>query len=800
MAAAGSPASISRKAASAGRLDVIEFDDESRLIGSECEACLECCLPCMRPKRLNPLHQAVILVRNAYHGRPPAIPTPWSMAARRVYHNRWYRLLTAVFALILCSLGFVEPSRTGSELPSVLVPITEVVCLLFFAADCGLQYVYLGRDILMTKKWTVVKAFLVPVSLLSMAAIYATDEWSWAFVRLVRPVFLLERFRNVRRIAASIISATPKILSVAAMLGMANVLFGVLGFVLFAGIGDDGNCTAFKGGAPPANPCSVFLPPSAGGCRNYFSTLLESMTQLFILTTTANFPDVMLPAFKCNKWSALFFIAYILLSTLFLLNLVLAATYTEFKALTQRKVLARYSNIFDGVDLAYARLVAIMERRASEAARLPPPAIPVGTSCSYGGAGTPMSPPAGAIQPKSPSGVALLSASPSPSPHPHPHPHPHPEPPPAAAARTPNSSSASASGGGKDHHSSPAVRASLHAVSLAPYKPRPREYRGIDGALWTEFFRALHPQTPVEACERMFDSLDGDSRGFVYQLEFRRMILFYGRLRVRDASSSSSSGGRRAAAVRARLNKTLSDASRSVRNMAATVRGSGRALPTETRSDGSATPPPPMGTETSRRVTFGSAEPRTPAPASAPAPPTAAPSVASAASGSAAGSGRETSNPLAGMGSPPDATGGMGSPPDATGSGSASGSRRQSSSGAARASWVVVEAVRTRMSGLLSYALASDDDGAGAGRADDDDDGDEEDDVEVDDDEESGGGGLHKVRSSGADALALPGDAGDIRGAASADSVEDWPSPSPSQTHAPSVPVAGGGGGVVWEK
>ncbi len=70
-------------------------------------------MPCCRPKRLDPLQQAVILVRNAYHGRPPAEPTPWSMAARRGYHKQADRLPSAAAALPVCGSGFAGAAEEG---------------------------------------------------------------------------------------------------------------------------------------------------------------------------------------------------------------------------------------------------------------------------------------------------------------------------------------------------------------------------------------------------------------------------------------------------------------------------------------------------------------------------------------------------------------------------------------------------------------------------------------------------------------------------------------------------------------
>jgi len=45
----------------------------------------------------------------------------------------------------------------------------------------------------------------------------------------------------------------------------------------------------------------------------YFYNFKESWINMFILMTTANFPDVMLPAYEKNRLWCIFFIIYVLL-------------------------------------------------------------------------------------------------------------------------------------------------------------------------------------------------------------------------------------------------------------------------------------------------------------------------------------------------------------------------------------------------------------------------------------------------------------------------------------------------------
>jgi len=63
----------------------------------------------------------------------------------------------------------------------------------------------------------------------------------------------------------------------------------------------------------------------------HFSTWWDGLDSLWTLFTTANFPDVMLPAVRENKMSFWFFFVYIVVSLFVLNNVVLAAVYGAYK-------------------------------------------------------------------------------------------------------------------------------------------------------------------------------------------------------------------------------------------------------------------------------------------------------------------------------------------------------------------------------------------------------------------------------------------------------------------------------------
>jgi len=51
---------------------------------------------------------------------------------------------------------------------------------------------------------------------------------------------------------------------------------------------------------------------------------------MFVLLTTSNFPDVMLPAYGKNRLDCLFFIFYLVVGLFLLMNLLLAIFYSNY--------------------------------------------------------------------------------------------------------------------------------------------------------------------------------------------------------------------------------------------------------------------------------------------------------------------------------------------------------------------------------------------------------------------------------------------------------------------------------------
>ena len=271
------------------------------------------------------VHDALSL-RAIHHGLTPV--------ALHVYMFRqrwaWYLLMRLLCILQLCLVLIEPPSSFSFGIDKRWSGVVELCILLVFAFDTYLSYVALTRAGFIRSKFRQLKVLALVVCVVDSCVSIADPLRPFRLARLFRCYFLIERSGRLRRVLKSLLRAAPVIGNVLFLLLIHVLFFGFLGWMLFAHLERED--------------------PSRLGCRRldenvvastekcYFQDLNDAFINLFILLTNANFPDIMMPSYRTNRWSFLFFVAFLLIGLYLLMQLVLAVIFHTFKNHTVRDV------------------------------------------------------------------------------------------------------------------------------------------------------------------------------------------------------------------------------------------------------------------------------------------------------------------------------------------------------------------------------------------------------------------------------------------------------------------------------
>ncbi|XP_042551488.1 two pore calcium channel protein 1-like [Dipodomys spectabilis] len=256
---------------------------------------------------------AAAYVSDAQYNRN--VPFETSPQAIRLYYfyNHWtMRAATYFFICVDLSLAlFEEPALF--PLPFLATSLAEVLCLTAFFG----RLVHFAKITPQMVFWKDTKNICIMVTIvltLMDLIIYGSLETlhisSIRWSRALRPVFLINfpDSRQIRRAFRSIRNTLPDILYVFLLFLFSMLIFSLMALKLF---GDRGLKTA------EGDP--------------YFTNILDIAFELYVLVTTANSPDVMMPAYNFNWWYSLYFITYIIINTYIFMSVFLAVVYNNYR-------------------------------------------------------------------------------------------------------------------------------------------------------------------------------------------------------------------------------------------------------------------------------------------------------------------------------------------------------------------------------------------------------------------------------------------------------------------------------------
>jgi len=272
----------------------------------------------------------------------------------RLWRSRIWKRFYVLIVVVHLSFIFFEPAHSSmydhtdktkwdDNVMDISTRVDRAFELLFvgvYVADLWIQYKAIGLDsfkadyLYMNSLSCIPQihvCFVIPAIALNtfICLIYPPFP---QFSRALRPLLAFRKLLNVNKIAVAITSASKGLFEILLLLVLHIFLFSMLGYVLFSTVASDrqDGCDFEGDRRGTARFCSSY---DSRDCNNYFSSPSWSSYHLMILLTTANYPDVMLPTYRCGSGAAAwFFVIFLLLGLYLLLNLVTAIVYSHYSS------------------------------------------------------------------------------------------------------------------------------------------------------------------------------------------------------------------------------------------------------------------------------------------------------------------------------------------------------------------------------------------------------------------------------------------------------------------------------------
>ncbi|XP_038073134.1 two pore calcium channel protein 1-like [Patiria miniata] len=264
------------------------------------------------------LYLAATFIIDAKYSRNYKFMTdPASLKNYHLYNNVFMQLVLYFFVFLDLMLAlFEEPALDNLGMPYWSTQLLELACLSYFVFRMAHHRSFTPRKVWWTDAKNILLVIAIVMMLVDMLVVTILVEtgvmekvFRWS--RLLRPLFLVNfpEMREIRRSFRNIRRSLPEIFAVLVLLFLFLLLFALLGRELYA---DD-------------NLQEVL------STEKYFVDYFENIWELYILVTTANSPDVMMPAYDANGFYMIFFVVFVLLCNYIFMSIFLAVIYKNYR-------------------------------------------------------------------------------------------------------------------------------------------------------------------------------------------------------------------------------------------------------------------------------------------------------------------------------------------------------------------------------------------------------------------------------------------------------------------------------------
>lgn len=218
-------------------------------------------------------------------------------------HNRYFYQLDLAASIVLLLLALVEPPAIdGYELNPTVHAAIEMFALGIIAIELLLKFRWMGPRRFFSHSRTVAKLLVLVSMNCEALVIFFRHSMHARYSRALRPIFLIDNHycHGLRRAVRQIFQSLPPIIDMFTLALFFMFVFSIFGFYMFA-----------------AN-------------NHYFSDMPSTVGNLLVLATTANLPDIMMPSYEVSRWSALYFVLFVIIHLFLFTNLTMAAVYEVF--------------------------------------------------------------------------------------------------------------------------------------------------------------------------------------------------------------------------------------------------------------------------------------------------------------------------------------------------------------------------------------------------------------------------------------------------------------------------------------
>ena len=243
---------------------------------------------------------------------------PRSLQLYYLYHTNWVRFAIRLMLILQVFVNPIFENPQTIAVPLWLPAITELIAVFVYASTMLLRFSFLVPGAMMCTRQIAAKNFaflicnvLITVDIIMWFITYYSLGWGVRWSRILRPYIVVYYIKPIRLALYTIFKMLPKLAEIFFLIASVILIYSLISYL-------------------------VFLDSEQG--KQYMSTYWHTLISFYVLMTTANFPDVMMPAYSENHWTCLIFISFLVLVTYFLLNMVLALIFKTYSELMRRKL------------------------------------------------------------------------------------------------------------------------------------------------------------------------------------------------------------------------------------------------------------------------------------------------------------------------------------------------------------------------------------------------------------------------------------------------------------------------------